>query len=403
MVAAFVAVSMAVSAASLPPSTWVALTPLPGAGHVPVFALAVNPTNDEVLIAGNGQGGLYRSVDGGTKWTAVHTGKSGILTISYSSFNPSMLLAGTRNAGALVSVDGGTHWAAATGLDGRAVRAFGFARSLVVAGTDHGIYSSVDGLAWTPSGLASTSIDAVAVTDVNPPVRIVVGGDGTTSAGSVPLYLSLDGGATWVPMKAAVSGTIVTRLAAGPLPLNGKVRPLVLGTNSGLFISADNGANFKALSGGLLLQSTDYTQVAFTATHFDRFYAASDGGGGGSGGLWSTADSGQHFSSLQPPLLSVTALAASGDELPILYVATFRPADHAPLLWAYHDTGGAPQGPAADFSPPASAARTDSASSTGFDLGRLIFSSEAPYIALGIAAVAVIVIAVVSHFRGRRG
>ena len=195
----------------------------------------------------------------------------------------------------------------ATGLDGRSVRVFGFALSLVVAGTDHGVYTSADGRAWTPSGLATTSIDALAVTAVNPPVRIVAGGDSAASTSGVPLYQSLDGGATWAPMKAAVSGTIVTRLAAGPLPLNGQVRPLVMGTNSGLFISSDGGANFTALSGGLLLQSTDYTQVAFTATHFDRFYAASDGGGGGSGGLWSTADSGVHFSSLQPPLLSVTA------------------------------------------------------------------------------------------------
>ena len=395
--------SLAVSAASLPPSTWVALAALPSAGHLPIFALAVNPTNDAVVIAGNGQGGIYRSLDGGMKWTSVHSGKSGIMTISYSSFNPSLVLAGTRSAGALVSTDGGTHWVVATGLDGRSVRVFGFALSLVVAGTDHGVYTSADGRAWTPSGLATTSIDALAVTAVNPPVRIVAGGDSAASTSGVPLYQSLDGGATWAPMKAAVSGTIVTRLAAGPLPLNGQVRPLVMGTNSGLFISSDGGANFTALSGGLLLQSTDYTQVAFTATHFDRFYAASDGGGGGSGGLWSTADSGVHFSSLQPPLLSVTALAASGDELPILYVATFRPVDHAPMLWAYHDTGGTPQGPAGDFTPPASGARTDAPAAQGFDLGRLIFSSEAPYIALGIAAVVVIVIAVVSHFRSRRG
>ena len=52
----FGVVSIAVTAANLTPSTWVALTPVPASGQVPVFALAVNPTNDATLIAGNGQG-----------------------------------------------------------------------------------------------------------------------------------------------------------------------------------------------------------------------------------------------------------------------------------------------------------------------------------------------------------
>jgi photosystem II stability/assembly factor-like uncharacterized protein len=391
--------SSTATAAALPPSTWVALTTLPGPNQAPVFALAVNPANDQQLIAGNGASGLYRSNDGGTTWKSVHPGAAGILTVAFSPFNPALVLAGTQG-GAFVSTDGGTHWAAATGLENRKVRAFAFARTLVVAGTDHGVYTSDTGAAWSASGLATTSIDAVSVAAVNPPVRLVAGGDG--GQGAIPLYQSLDGGSSWAPMNPAISGTIVTRLASGPLPPTGDVRPLVVGTNAGLFISTDNGKTFTALSGGQRLPSTDYTQIGFTATHFDRFFVASDGGGGESGGLWSTADSGQHFSSLQPPLPSVTALAVSGDEQPILYVATFRASDHAPMLWAFRDTGGTPQGPATSTTPTATAARTNPPGTSLLDLLRALFSSQIPYVALGVVALLLIVLAVVSQLRSRR-
>jgi hypothetical protein len=396
----FAIASVVASAAALPPSTWVALAPVPGAGHLPVFALTVNPTNDTSLIAGNGAGALYRSLDGGASWTRVHSGRAAITAVAYSPFNPGFVIAGTRS-GALVSTDAGVHWAATTGMDGRIVRVFGFARSLVVAGTDHGVYTSADGSAWTASGLSDVSISSIAVAAVNPPVRVLAGGDSGGQRG-LPLFQSLDAATTWSPMKAAVSGTIVTALAAGPLPPKSPVRPLLLGTNTGLFISGDGGSTFTALSGGLLLPSTDYTQLGFTAGHFDRFYVASDGGGAGSGGLWATGDSGKHFSSLRPPLSSVTSLAVSSDELPLLYVATFRASDHTPVLWAYHDTGGTPQPPAGSNATPATAARLDSSGGSLLDLLKAVLSSQAPYVALGVGAVVVIVLAAISQFRSRR-
>jgi hypothetical protein len=392
-------ISSTAIAAAFPPSTWVALTDVPGAGSNPVFALAVNPTNDQELIAGSGAGGLYRSTDGGTTWKPVHSGAAGFLTVAYSPFNAALILAGTQR-GAWVSSDAGAHWSAATGLESRSVRAFGFARTAIIAGTDKGVYLSDAGTAWTASGLTDTSIDAVAVAAVNPPLRFLAGGD--SALGSIPLYQSVDAGATWTPLNPAISGTIVTRLAAGPLPPTGNVRPIVVGTNTGVFISSDNAATFTPISGGILLPSTDYTQVGFTAAHFDRFFVASDGGGANGGGLWSTADSGQHFSSLDPPVASVTALAVSGDEVPILYVATFRPSDHTPALWAYRDTGGTPQGPVTSNTPAATPARTSHAGTSIGDLLRSIWSSQIPYIALGVAALLLIALAAVSHFRSRR-
>ncbi|OLD48703.1 MAG: hypothetical protein AUG06_11845 [Actinobacteria bacterium 13_1_20CM_2_65_11] len=396
-------VSAGALAGTLPDSTWVGLPALPQQKQSPLFALAVDPTNDQALISGNVQGSLLRSTNGGSTWTSVHAGRAAITTIVFDPFTPGRVLAGTRGSGVLISKDGGATWTDVTGLGGRDVRVIGFALTLVAAGTDNGVYVSADGTAWKQSGLPSTSIDALAVAAVHVPIHLVAGSDTASSAAGPPLYDSVDGGATWTSVTPALSGTVVSRLVAGPLPPTGNVRPLVAGTNAGLFISADNGSTFSALSGGELLPSTDYTQVAFVTDHHDRFYVASDGGGSRSGGLWWTHDKGQHFSSLVPPIQSITALAVSNTEAPTLYVATFRASDHSSALWAYHDTGAPPQGPFSAVTPTASGSRPGKPTQGGlFDFVRLVSSSQAPYIALGAVALLVLLLAAISHFRGSR-
>ncbi len=388
------------AAAALPDSTWVALPSLPNQPRAALFALAVDPSNNQVVIAGDAQGALARSTNGGGAWTSVHSGKSAILTISFSPNTAGQVFTGTRGGGGLVSHDGGATWSAARGLEGRSVRVFGFALTLIAAGTDRGVYTSANGTSWTPSGLPNVSISALAVEAIHDPVRLVAGSDAQPSSGGLPLYQSLDGGLTWKSFTPPISGTITVRLAAGPLPRTGNVRPLLAGTNSGLFTSTDNGTSFSPLSGGGLLPTTDYTQGAFITTHFDRYYVASDGGGSGAGGLWRTDNAGQAFTSLRPPELSITALAVSNDEKPVLYVATFRPSTHVATIWAYHDTGGVPQGPPATPSASASGGRRTPPGDISF-VEELTRSGQLPYIALGLGALAVVLTAIAAHLRGR--
>jgi hypothetical protein len=221
------------------------------------------------------------------------------------------------------------------------------------------------------------------------------------SASGLPLYQSLDAGLSWKQLAPAIGGTIVTRLAAGPLPPTGNIRPLVVGTNTGLFASKDNGTTFTALSGGGLLPTTDYTQAGWITNHYDRYYVASDGGGSGTGGVWKSSNAGQTFSSMRTPEASVTALAVSYDEKPIVYIATFKPSTHTAELWALHDTGGIPQGPSTSPSPLASGARKPSPPARSL-LDQLVASPELPYIGLGLGALAVVLTAVVAHLRGRQ-
>jgi photosystem II stability/assembly factor-like uncharacterized protein len=392
--------ALGVLAGAPPDSTWSQLKSLPHQGNTAVFAIAVDPSNNQVLVAGTSDGSLLRSTNGGTTWTQVHAGKSNVTTINFSPFTSGLVLAGTRGGGALASRDGGVTWSVTSGLEGRNVRAFAFALTLVAAGTDHGVYTSADGLNWTQSGLSDRSVNALAVEAIHAPVRLVAGGDLQGTGGALPLYQSLDAGVTWTQLNPAISGTIVVKVVAGPLPPTGNVRPLIVGTNTGLFGSNDNGASFAPLSGGGLLPTTDYTQVIFITDHHDRFYAASDGGGSGSGGLWRTNDGGQTFTSLQSPEPAVTAIAVSNDEQPTLYVATFHPSTHTPSLWIYHDTGGTPQGPPVPQSTAASGTRAGRTSDTSV-LSAILALPELPYVGLGIGALAVILTAVVAHLRAR--
>jgi len=387
---------------ALPGSTWVALKPLPNQGSSAVFALAVDPSNDQVVIAGNSQGTLLRSADGGSTWSSVHTGRPGLTAIAFSPYSGGLVIAGTRGGGAIASSDDGATWKAVSGLDGRTVHAFGFSLTVMAAGTDRGVYLSQDGFAWTQSGLSAHNIGALAVAAIHTPVKLIAGSDASASGGSVPLFVSADAGVTWSLLTPAISGTVIVKLAAGPLPPKGTVRPLVAGTNAGLFQSADNGATFTPLSGGDLLPTVDYTQVAFVTTHYNRYYVASDGGGSGLGGLWRTTDGGNTFATLAPPASSISALAVSNEESPILYVATFRPADHVAALWAFRDTGGAPVGPVVTPTPVVSGVRTSPSGGSGSGLLSALRSSQAPYVGLGLAALIVIGLAVVANFRGSR-
>jgi len=385
---------------ALPDSTWVAVKPLPHQARSAVFALAVDPANNQSIVAGNSEGALLRSANGGTTWATVHSGNADLTTVAFSPFTSGLELAGTRGSGALVSRDGGATWSAAQGLEGRSVRVFAFALTLVAAGTDRGVYVSNDGGTWGQSGLSDRSIDALAVEAIHTPIRLVAGSDSQASSGALPLYQSVDGGLSWTTLNPPISGSIVVKLAAGPLPPTGNVRPLLVGTNTGLFASTDNGSTFAPLSGGAGLPTTDYTQVNFITDHFDHFYFASDGGGSRSGGLWRSNDAGQSFTSLRPPEASVTALAVSNDEQPILYIATFQPSTHTPSLWTFHDTGGTPQGPATTESPAASGSRTAHPGGDSI-FSQILAAPQLPYVGLGLAALAVVLTAVVAHLRSR--
>ena len=386
-----------------PDNGWAPLAALPEQLDSPVFALAVSPLDPATVLVGTGSGTLYRSTDAGNTWAAVAHGLGrGVMTIQFSPFKAGLVYAGTRGAGLWKSGDGGATWAKQASIPSSTVRSLGFAKSITLVGADGGLFASRDGATWSPYlSFAPLSLSAIAVAAVNDPPKFLAGADASKGNETLPLFISQDGGASWSNVTSLGSSTMVGAAAAGAP--NGASRPVVVGTNAGAFLSNDGGSTWAQVAG---LPAIDFTAAAYVANHADRFYVASDGGGTQSGGVWSTADSGQTFRSLASPIGSVTALALSAEETPTVYTATFRPIDHLVMLWAFHDTGGTPTAPDGAVPPAAgpvvASGAAPSAGAGGSTLARLVTAPEAPYIGLGVVAVFVLLAALVLQVgRGR--
>lgn len=379
----------------------------------PIFALAVDPADGRRTLAGTTSGTIYLSTDRGASWKPARRGSGhAVLALAFDPARPGTLLAGTAGEGILRSADGGQSWQAQPGAEAGTVRAFAFVNGAALAASDDGVLRSRDGGPWSSAGLGQVRVSALAVVPAGGAAgaSVVAGGDATRGTEPLPLFTSADGGQHWSAVPVTGPGGVVgasatvAALAGGPAAGPG-ARALLMGTNTGLFTSRDGGASWQQLTGGGAVPATDVTSLVMAPRRADRLYVASDGGGSANGGLWVSSDAGGHLASLAPPLPDVTAVAVSGDEQPTVVVATFRPADHAVAVWTYRDAGGRPQGPAALPATPRTAPGAHGASRSGVSspgLLTLLARPETPYLALGVAALAVVVLAVVAYLRRGR-
>jgi len=77
-----------------------------------VTEIVVHPQEPETAWAATAGGGVYKTVDGGTKWEmkSVGLGPRTIMGLAIDNSNPSMLYAGSDQQGLYKSVDGGETW-----------------------------------------------------------------------------------------------------------------------------------------------------------------------------------------------------------------------------------------------------------------------------------------------------
>lgn len=210
-----------------------------------VHAYAFSPDfgADRTVFAGT-WGGLFRSTDGGLNWqrlTRAYFGPPGSITaVAVAPDYPTSghVLAGGGWGEVYVSRDGGTNWTADySATAGSAIAYapdFGSDGVAFGGGTDGLFKTSDGGLDWTR--ILTQPVAALAVSPQ-------FGTDGTLFVGGDGLYISSDGGASWISVTLASDVSRVGALAISPA--FGDDGTLFAGTDNGLYRSSDRGASWE--------------------------------------------------------------------------------------------------------------------------------------------------------------
>ncbi|HTU70084.1 MAG TPA: hypothetical protein VMF11_07150 [Candidatus Baltobacteraceae bacterium] len=265
---------------------WTAVGPAPvnnGPGNLLVSGriegVVPHPTIANRIFAAGQNGGIWRTDDGGTSWTALTDSEpslefNGYHQLQMNPGNADIIVGGlgSPNGGLLISQNGGTSWTYATITSNDDVRGLGFdpvlANTIYVANGWNGVFKSTDlGTTWTQLTLPGGYFSDLIVTPSGA-IYTALLGNGGGAASQNGLYRSVDGGTTWtqlsssaLPSGTALGGGSAARLAFGvhiffthvgryeqvyatflPVDVNGNVTGVTRAT------SADSGATWTALA-----------------------------------------------------------------------------------------------------------------------------------------------------------
>ena len=181
--------------------------------------LAVNPVTPTILYAGDyyGNGGLYRSENGGISWTLSLPGAA-VRAVAVYPLTPTTVLLGDGVRGLYRSVDDGASWSpitATAGFTATGVRELAFAPSapnIVYVGATNTLFSSNDnGQTWGVVSRLPSGIQALTVHPVTPTLIYL----GTLAHG---LNRSVNGGVTWTVLDNGIPADAwVTSIAINPI------------------------------------------------------------------------------------------------------------------------------------------------------------------------------------------
>jgi photosystem II stability/assembly factor-like uncharacterized protein len=293
------------------PASWRSIGPDGGA----VYALAFAPSDAHVAYAGT-PGGVFRSSDGGSSWTAVNNGLGSltVLSVAVDPRDPGVAYAGTYG-GLYKTTSGGASWRqlplgtfpSITGVQNLTIDPAHpriLYASIADASDRFGLFRSADGGAhWTerdaglPGGVFTLGLDPDHAGTLYASVPNQSSTPGTT------VYKTTNGGGSW-----AVLPGLTTRQASSFAFLR-STGTVYASTLDGLFATRDGGATWNLVSLG--------APYLIAVTPSGKLY-----GSGGPSRVVSSLDGGRTWSDPVPssPLhpyeqVSALALDSAGDHL----------------------------------------------------------------------------------------
>jgi photosystem II stability/assembly factor-like uncharacterized protein len=243
--------------------------------------IAVSQSNPDIIYAGTYEMGVHKSENGASSWKAINNGISDlrIRALVLHPQDDQVVFAGTEGYGIFKTTDGGDSWKEVnSGLIDKVIR------SLVIdptnpdtlyAGTWHGVYTTKNGArSWSadPDGLFDIDVRVLALDPTD---------SHTIYAGTQPrgIFRSEDGGKTWVAGAQQLPEHIES-MAIDPV----NPRHVYVGTKAGVFLSKDRGDHFK--SAGLRWSNHAWTLAFDPKTSPPTLYY------GGVGGVLKTINEG---------------------------------------------------------------------------------------------------------------
>jgi photosystem II stability/assembly factor-like uncharacterized protein len=284
--------------------------------------------DDNFLVVGSEDEGVYISSDGGRRWKESNKGLDDLcvnaIAISPTFDSDKTIVVGT-NAGPFISRDRGATWKAAKGETGALLTVAAGPDGLVLAGSaDAGVFRSEDGGAtWESSndGLAARLF-----------VQLTVGPDEALYSVSLDegITRSKDGGQSWERIGTGLEGREVTGLTLSPALASDKT--MFASTDQGLFRSKDGGKSWKPA--GKELADSAIRVVALSpafASDATMLVSAAEGSAEGSPTkLWSSHDKGESWEQVKETFdgTEVVAVGFSPEFATdkTIYVGSFREA-----------------------------------------------------------------------------
>src|SRR5436190_12009831 len=256
-----------------------------------VTSVAGVPGQPYVYYAGAASGGIFKTIDGGIHWEPVFDGQpvSSIGSLAVAPSDPNIVWAGTGEA---------------------------WIRSHISVGA--GIYKSTDaGKTWKLMGLEKTGrIGHIAIDPKNPDIVLACAvGHAYGPQPERGVFRTTDGGAHWdrvlfVDENCGCSDMVMD--PSNPRILFAGMWPFEIhtwgresgGPGSGLYISRDEGATWKKITGhGLPTRATGKWALAIARSDSNRIYALIENGDGvpykgqetDRGKLWRSDDGGENW------------------------------------------------------------------------------------------------------------
>ncbi|HQU70963.1 MAG TPA: Ig-like domain-containing protein [Calditrichia bacterium] len=264
----------------------------PGLSTLQFYRLASSPFNPNHMVGGAQDNGIFHTRDGGSTWTLSSTGDG--MECFYDPAVADVVYGSTQNGGLKRSNDGGlSFFSIENGLppDSIQPRAWtapffmdAVTRTRLYTATDRPYFSNNQGGNWAP--FATTGLDSIlGQRAVHNMAQSPVAPQNFALSSTQYLYLSTDGGQTWLDRDNNLPDRWISRLVWDPNQSNVLYAVFSgFGTTGYIFRSNDFGQNWTNLTGNLpavphndLFIHPEVPGVLYAANDFGVYESLDDG------------------------------------------------------------------------------------------------------------------------------